>query len=93
MNDAVQRIKLLMELKELSKEAMTEKTGIKYSRLGNIFSGRAQLRHEEIELIGKAFPEYKLWIAYGETAPEIGQISPEIEEATANYRKQGKAGK
>lgn len=37
---------------------------------------RGQIRSEEIEEIGKAFPDYKLWLAFGEEMPEAGQISP-----------------
>ena len=89
MKETIERIKRIMEWKKLSKEDLCEKTGLKYTRIGNIFSGRAQIRLEDIKLIGEAYPEYKLWLAYGETIPESGQTSPEIEETQESYKKTG----
>lgn len=36
---------------------------------------------EEIEELVKLFPQYGLWLATGQIAPEIGQTSPEYDEA------------
>lgn len=35
---------------------------------------------EEIEELVKLFPQYALWLATGQVAPEIGQTSPEHDE-------------
>ena len=50
---------------------------------------RTKIRWEEIDAICKIFPEYEYWITREKTAPEIGQISPETEKITDDYRKQG----
>jgi hypothetical protein len=35
---------------------------------------------EELEVLIKLYPQYVMWLASGQTAPEIGQTSPELEE-------------
>lgn len=42
-----------------------------------------ELKTEEIEAVVKLYPQYALWIASGEIAPEIGQTSPEYDELTS----------
>ncbi len=81
-----------MEYEKLGRETFAQKAGIKYTRLTNVLSKRAQVRHEEIELIGTAFPEYRYWLAYGEELPEAGQISPMTKTAQKELGTQGKAG-
>jgi hypothetical protein len=61
-----------------------KETGIDRYRWGNIRSGKARLSDAEIEAVVKLFPNYALWLASGEIAPECGQTSPEYEEANRN---------
>lgn len=79
--NVLERLKEIERKEGLSREDLATKTGIKYTRLRNAIGGQVKLRHEEIEAIGKAFPEYRLWLAYGEEIPEAGQISPMTKEA------------
>ena len=85
------RVRLLKTLEGISYVELCEKTGIEKKRLENVVNEKAKIRHEEIELIGKAFPEYRLWLAYGEELPEAGQISPMTKKALSDLGKQGKA--
>lgn len=87
----IERINTLLVTEKTTRDELSRKTGIAYTRWTNVFQGKAKLRHEEIEAIGKAWPEYRLWIAYGEELPEAGQISPMTKEALANLKTQGKA--
>lgn len=57
-----------------------KQTGIDRYRWGNIRSGKVRITDKEIEVVVKLFPEYALWLTTGNTALEIGQISPEMEE-------------
>lgn len=60
-----------------------EKTGINKDTLKQFYHGKQNLNDKQLDLINKAFPEYALWIATGNTLPEAGQISPALEnEAT-----------
>lgn len=90
--EVLERIEAIQKGEGLKREEFANKAKIAYTRLNNIFSGRAKIRHEEIELIGNAFPEYAFWIAYGKELPEAGQISPMTKATQEDYRQQGKAG-
>lgn len=70
------RIKLIIESEGMTREKFAHKVGIPYTRITNIFSGRAKVRHEEIEAIGNAYPQFMVWLAYEKELPEAGQISP-----------------
>lgn len=61
-----------------------KETGIDRYRWGNIRSGKARLSDAEIEAVVNLFPQYALWIASGEIAPECGQTSPDYDEANRN---------
>ncbi len=61
-----------------------KETGIDRYRWGNIRSGKARLSDAEIDAVVKVFPQYSLRLVSGEIAPEIGQTSPEFNEANRN---------
>lgn len=92
MENAVIRIKTLCETENLSREQLAEKTGIKYSRWHNLMNDRGKIKSDEIEALGKAWPEYRIWIAYGDELPEAGQISPMTKKAQEDLGGAGKAG-
>ena len=71
-------------LKELTKLGETD-----YVSWQNIKPGRTQLRANEVEIIGRAFPQYRWWLMTGEVKPEIGQTSPEYDDANAALKKHG----
>lgn len=56
-----------------------KQTGIDRYRWGNIRTGKARLSDAEIEAVVGLFPHYALWLVTGKVAPEVGQISPELE--------------
>ena len=39
---------------------------------------------EELEILVKLYPQYTMWLASGQIAPEIGQTSPDYDEANRN---------
>lgn len=57
-----------------------EITGIKRSTVKALYEGRQRFNEEHINAISRAFPQYKMWFVFDEPNPEIGQISPKIEE-------------
>jgi len=61
-----------------------KQTGIDRYRWGNIRNGKARLSDAEIDAVAKLFPQYALWLITGNIAPEIGQTSPEYDEANRN---------
>jgi DNA-binding XRE family transcriptional regulator len=78
------RVRILRDALELGRHAFAEKTGIKKQTIESIEMERQKINGAQLQAIGNQFPEYRYWLAYGETLPEAGQISPEIEEARKN---------
>lgn len=74
-----------MKFKGLKMDDLALKTQIGYSRWSNVLSGKVKIRHEEIEALGNAYPEHKLWLAFGDTIPGAGQTSPCVAEEPAEY--------
>jgi len=66
-------------------------TGIDRYRWGNIRNGKARLTDAEIEAVLRLFPQYALWLVSGTIAPEIGQTSPEYDEANSALAQPGAA--
>ncbi|BBL72789.1 hypothetical protein MoryE10_33950 [Methylogaea oryzae] len=75
------RIKQLVEASGLSKTDLEEQTGISAYKWGNLFTGKQRVNEDHIQAIRKLWPQYTYWIVTGETLPESGQISPQIEES------------
>lgn len=90
MEDAVLRIKKICDSEGISREELAQRTGITYSRWHNLMNDRGKIKSEELEAAGKAWPEYRLWLAYGEELPEAGQISPMTKAAQRDLGKQGR---
>lgn len=78
---ALNRIKKLLKCKRLKVNDLATLSNITYSRWSNVLAGKAKIRHIEIEALGKIYPEHKHWIAFGDTLPKSGQISPTDEPA------------
>ena len=70
-------------LVELSKAGNTD-----YPRWVNIKRGRARVGADEIEILGKIYPQYRWWLMTGEVQPENGQTSPDYDEANRNLTDQ-----
>lgn len=88
---AIARINEVLRQEKMNREELAKQTGIGYARWGNVIQGKATLRHEEIVAIGKLWPEYKLWLAYGDEMPDAGQISPMTKAAQQELGTQRKA--
>lgn len=55
-----------------------------HDRWKSVSKGAVRVTTEEIDVLVKAFPQYALWLASGQVAPEIGQTSPDYYEANRN---------
>lgn len=87
--DVIDRIKLLIEEEKLTRESLASITGVSYTRWQTVLNRKGKARHDDIEALGKAFPNYAYWIAYGTEIPEAGQISPMTKKAQRDYRETG----
>lgn len=53
-----------------------------------LYNKDVRISTEEIDELGKLFPQYRWWMVSGEVAPEIGQTSPDYDEANRNLTNQ-----
>lgn len=67
--------------KERTSVWFEQRTGIDRYRWGNIRNGKARLTDAEIDAVIQIFPGYALWLATGQIAPEVGQTSPDYDDA------------
>jgi len=59
-----------------------------YNRWVSIKRGKARVGADEVEVLGRVFPKYRWWLSTGEVMPEIGQTSPEYDEANLKLSNQ-----
>lgn len=64
-------------------------TGIKSKTWANIENGFQLANEEHINAIIKVWPEHAYWLTTGQTLPEAGQISPELEEIREKLNQAG----
>ncbi len=83
MADRAHQLLNATSLKELA-----EVNSKDYVRWQSIKRGRARIGAEEVELLGKLYPQYRWWLMTGEVMPDKGQVSPEYEEANRNLPNQ-----
>ncbi|WP_443191998.1 DNA-binding protein [Pseudomonas indica] len=69
----------------------TSAYGGDYQRWKSVSKGAVRVSTEEIDVLVKIYPQYALWLASGQIAPEIGQTSPEYDEAHPGVPASGKA--
>ena len=82
--DIVSRIRPMREAEGMSRDEFARETGLKFQSVTNYELGRNKsIGSEQLEKITNhpRFQKYALWLVTGNTAPEAGQISPEIEVA------------
>jgi len=79
------RAKLLIGKLVLSEIAETNSK--EYIRWQNIKRGRARVSAEEVDALAKHFPNWRWWLLTGEVIPEMGQTSPEYDEANEKLEK------
>ena len=71
----------LIEISNLSELTRAGQTN--YDRWVSIKRGKARVGADEVETLGKVYPQYRWWLSTGEVMPEIGQTSPEYDEANS----------
>lgn len=82
MDEIRDRAVLLVRLAGPKKLSQLGETN--HERWKNISKGAIRMGTEEIGVLVKMYPQYALWLASGNTAPEIGQTSPDYDTAQSN---------
>ncbi|OLU32126.1 hypothetical protein BVH03_07885 [Pseudomonas sp. PA15(2017)] len=63
-------------------DELVKKTEIGSTRWRTVrYDKRTRISTHEVEALTKLYPQYALWLALGQIAPESGQTSPEYDEA------------
>lgn len=73
------KLKLIIKTSGLSYAKFSELTSIPLSTLKKYATGERDTSFGVFQKIIKVFPQYTLWIALDQVAPESGQISPELD--------------
>ena len=81
--EIIERIRPIREAEGMSRDEFVRETGLKFSSLVNYENGRnSSIGSEQLSKITThpRFKKYALWLVTGDTLPESGQISPDIEK-------------
>ncbi len=70
-------------IKKAGVDSIARESDIAHSRWLSVTYKKVRMSTEELEVIQKVFPRYRLWLISGEIAPEIGQTSPEYDKANS----------
>jgi len=70
-------------LSELTRAGETD-----YNRWVSIKRGKARVGADEVEILGRVFPQYRWWLTTGEVMPEMGQTSPDYDQANSKLSNQ-----
>lgn len=78
-----EKIKNIREAEAVAQFDFCVETGINIATLRNVEQGRRSPGSKELLKITthERYKKYALWLMTGETAPQAGQISPEIEQS------------
>ena len=85
MSTSADRARLL--IKQLGPKKVSAYGG-EYERWKSVSKGAVRVSTEEVDVLVKVFPQYALWLASGQVAPEVGQTSPEYDEAHSSLSSQ-----
>ena len=91
MNSIKERLQEVVTYSGLSLAELARTTGMTRDRWANMLYHTTRVGDDHIEAAVKLWPQYAYWLTTGQTIPNAGQISPEIEEARSNSKKAPKA--
>ncbi len=89
MSKINERFNIVLDYMGLSNPILERHTGIKSTTWANVRNGKSRINEDHLEAVINLWPEYTYWITTGETIPEAGQISPEIEKTRQKLNKAG----
>lgn len=89
MNNIKTRLLKALEFIDLTNPALERKTGIKETAWRNLKNSNVRVNEDHLEGLKIVGPQYIYWVMTGETIPEAGQISPEMEETRKKLNQAG----
>ncbi|GJN48269.1 hypothetical protein TUM20249_42550 [Pseudomonas tohonis] len=83
MNTIAERVRTLASI--VGMDRLVRETPIGSNRWRTVLYNKdIRISTVEVEELSRLFPAYRWWLISGEVAPEIGQTSPEYDEAQRN---------
>ena len=70
-------------IKKLGPKKASEMGNGDHDRWKSVSKGAVRVSTDEIDVLVTVYPQYALWLASGQIAPEVGQTSPDYDEANA----------
>lgn len=71
-------------IKTVGPKKLSQMSETDHSRWLNVSKGAVRVSTDELDVLVKIYPQYALWLASGQIAPEAGQTSPDYDEANRN---------
>ena len=78
-----ERIIEIWNSENLTAKRLEQMTGIDREKWYSLRNGKRRANEEDMEAMVSVAPRYALWMVSGKIAPEVGQVSPDYEAATA----------
>jgi hypothetical protein len=77
MESILSRARIIVKM--MGTDYYAKRSDIPASRWSSVTYKNVRMSTEELEVLQREFPQYRLWLISGEIAPEIGQTSPEYD--------------
>lgn len=87
--DIRERLLTLIEVTNKKPKELEQLTGIDRMSWSNLKRRMIRVHGEHIEAAATLWPEYAYWLVTGKTQPEVGNISPELDELRKNLARAG----
>ncbi|WP_082045845.1 MULTISPECIES: DNA-binding protein [Pseudomonas] len=71
-------------IKTVGPKKLSQMSETDHSRWLNVSKGAVRVSTDELDVLVKIYPQYALWLASGQIAPEAGQTSPDYDETSRN---------
>lgn len=83
--DVVDRLKVLLKAKGISRPRLAAMTGVDAERWASVVNRRVNVRVDEILALGELWPAHRHWLFFGDELPESGQISPMTQQLAYSH--------
>ena len=84
-----ERVRKIIDRSGLPLSEIENLTGISQYKWGNLLTGKQRVNEDHINALQKLWPQYTYWLVTGDTIPEAGQISPDLEDVRKKLEQAG----
>ena len=84
-----ERVRKIIDRSGLPLSEIENLTGISQYKWGNLLTGKQRVNEDHITALRKVWPQYTYWLVTGDTIPEAGQISPDLEDIREKLERAG----